>query len=76
MLEGQDPRAEIVNHAEQTASVCSVFIPNLKCGVRTTIKIYEDTVLRNFPLYCTKCKQETRLGVIKCKIAVSDEPDA
>ena len=47
-----------------------------KCGARTKIKIYEDTVLLNFPLYCTKCKEETKLGVIKYKIVVSDEPDA
>lgn len=44
--------------------------------VRTKIKIYEDTVLLNFPLYCTKCKNENKLGVIKFKIVVSDEPDA
>lgn len=46
------------------------------CGARTKIRIYEDTVLLNFPLYCTKCKKETKLGVIKFKIVVSDEPDA
>lgn len=40
------------------------------------MSIYEDTVLLNFPLYCTKCKKETKLGVIKFKIVVSDEPDA
>ena len=32
--------------------------------------------LLNFPLYCNKCKKETKLGVIKFKIVVSDEPDA
>ena len=53
-----------------------LWLPCPKCGARTKIKIYEDTVLLNFPLYCTKCKEETKLGVIKFKIVVSDEPDA
>lgn len=53
-----------------------LWLPCPKCGARTKIKIYEDTVLLNFPLYCTKCKKETKLGVIKFKIVVSDEPDA
>lgn len=30
----------------------------------------------NFPLYCARCKEETKLGVIKLQIAVRDEPDA
>lgn len=30
----------------------------------------------NFPLYCARCKEETKLGVIKLQIVVSDEPDA
>lgn len=46
------------------------------CGARSKIKFYEDTVLLNFPLYCTKCKRETKLGVVKFKIVVGDEPDA
>ena len=54
----------------------SLWLPCPKCRARSKIKIYDDTVLLNFPLYCTKCKQETKLGVIKFKIVVSDEPDA
>ena len=54
----------------------SLWLPCPRCGARSKIEIYEDTVLLNFPLYCTKCKQETKLGVIKIKIVVSDEPDA
>ena len=54
----------------------SLWLPCPKCRARSKIKIYEDTVLLNFPLYCNKCKQETKLGVIKFKIVVSDEPDA
>ncbi|MEY8335510.1 cysteine-rich KTR domain-containing protein [Lachnospiraceae bacterium 47-T17] len=29
------------------------------CGNKTRLKIREDTELKNFPLYCPKCKQET-----------------
>ena len=29
------------------------------CGCKTRLKIREDTVLENFPLYCPKCKHET-----------------
>ena len=46
------------------------------CGVRTRTKLYQDTVLLKFPLYCTRCKREFIVGVIKFKMVVSDEPDA
>jgi len=29
------------------------------CGNKTRDKIREDTELKNFPLFCPKCKQET-----------------
>ncbi|MGL5440254.1 MAG: cysteine-rich KTR domain-containing protein [Filifactoraceae bacterium] len=29
------------------------------CDNKTRLKIIEDTVLKNFPLFCPKCKQET-----------------
>ena len=61
-------------HDEQQEQFLWLTCP--KCGARSRIKIYDDTVLLNFPLYCTKCKHETKLGVIKLKIVVSDEPDA
>ena len=47
-----------------------------QCGNRTKTKIYEDTVLLHFPLYCAHCKKETVIGVLKYNIVVSDEPDA
>ena len=54
----------------------ALWLPCPKCGVRTKTRIYEDTILLNYPLYCSRCKQETKLGVLKFKIVVSDEPDA
>ena len=34
------------------------------CGNKTRIKLREDTELKNFPLFCPKCKQETLINVI------------
>lgn len=33
------------------------------CGSKTRDKIREDTVLKNYLLYCPKCKQETLIEV-------------
>jgi len=33
------------------------------CGNKTKLRIWEDTELKNFPLYCPKCKQESLIGV-------------
>lgn len=30
-----------------------------KCNRVTKVKIHSDTVLKNFPLFCTWCKKET-----------------
>lgn len=46
------------------------------CGGKTRAKVYQDTVLINFPLYCPKCKKEIRINVVQLKMVLSDEPDA
>lgn len=46
------------------------------CGNKTRLKIREDTELKNFPLFCPKCKQETIICVKKLNISVIKEPDA
>ncbi|MCU1994970.1 MAG: cysteine-rich KTR domain-containing protein [Eubacteriales bacterium] len=35
-----------------------------------------DTELRNFPLFCPKCKKESLINVIQLKISVITELDA
>lgn len=45
------------------------------CGNKTRLKIREDTVLRNFPLYCPKCRQEILIEIENLKITVIKEPD-
>ena len=46
------------------------------CGNKTRMKIRSDTVLKNFPLYCPKCKRETLISVKQLKITIIVEPDA
>ena len=46
------------------------------CNSKTRIKLRLDTELKNFPLFCPKCKQETLISVEKFKILVITEPDA
>ena len=46
------------------------------CGNKTHDRIREDTVLKNYPLYCPKCKQETLIKVKSLQITVIKEPDA
>ena len=45
-------------------------------GSKTRDRIREDTVLKNYPLYCPKCKQETLIDVKDLQITVIKEPDA
>ena len=46
------------------------------CGNKTRVKIRDNTVLENFPLFCPKCKKETIINVKEMKILVIKEPDA
>ncbi|MBG8481223.1 cysteine-rich KTR domain-containing protein [Enterococcus faecium] len=46
------------------------------CGNKTRLRIRVDTILKNFPLYCPKCKNETLINVQKMNIITIKEPDA
>ena len=46
------------------------------CGSKTRDRIREDTVLKNYPLYCPKCKKETLINAKELQITVIKEPDA
>lgn len=46
------------------------------CHNKTRIKLREDTILENFPLYYPKCKQEMLIAVRQLKVLVIQEPDA
>ena len=40
------------------------------CGSKTRDRLREDTVLKNYPLYCPKCKQKTLINVKDLQITV------
>lgn len=46
------------------------------CGNKTRDKIRSDTIIKNFPLFCPKCKKESLINVEQFNISVIKEPDA
>jgi len=50
-----------------------IICPN--CGGKTRNQIREDTILKNYPLYCPKCKHEHLIEVKNLKVTVIKEPD-
>lgn len=41
------------------------------CGAKTRTKVYFNTVLIKFPLFCPKCKNETLIDVVQLKMVPS-----
>lgn len=41
------------------------------CEGKTRTKVYDDSVLINFPLYCYRCKKETKINVVQLKLVLS-----
>lgn len=46
------------------------------CKNKTRLKLRQDTILKNYPLFCPKCKQESLIDAEEMKISVVKEPDA
>lgn len=46
------------------------------CKNKTRIRVREDTVLQNFPLFCPKCKRQIVVDIQKLHLTVIKEPDA
>ena len=46
------------------------------CDNKTRIKVKQNTVLKNFPLFCHKCKKEVIIDVENLNMSVIKEPDA
>ena len=63
-----------MTHNFQSGNVGWLLCP--VCGNKTRIKLRSDTELKNFPLFCPKCRKETLIDVRKLKISVITEPDA
>ena len=43
------------------------------CGNKTRLQLRADTELKNFPLYCPKCKQESLINAKDLHITVITE---
>ena len=43
---------------------------------KTRDRMRKDTILKNYPLYCPKCKQEKVIKVKNLLVTVIKEPDA
>lgn len=46
------------------------------CGAKTRLRLLQRTVLRDFPLFCPKCRQERIINARNFQIEVIDQPDA
>lgn len=46
------------------------------CGSKTRSRIRKNTILKNYPLYCPKCKQEVLIEAKDLQVTVIKEPDA
>lgn len=46
------------------------------CKNKTRNKIRRDTLLKNYPLYCPKCKNEVLIEIEDMKVKIVKEPDA
>lgn len=59
---------------EVTKMVDGIWIRCPFCGNKTRDRIREDTVLKNYPLYCPKCKQESLIEAKCLHITVIKKP--
>ena len=46
------------------------------CNSKTRIKMRLDIELKNFPLFCPKCKREMLINVRQLNVSIIREPDA
>ncbi|MGI6028494.1 MAG: cysteine-rich KTR domain-containing protein [Candidatus Heteroscillospira sp.] len=46
------------------------------CKSKTRLKVRADTELKNFPLFCPKCKHETLINIQQMNISIIKEPGA
>ena len=46
------------------------------CGAKTRLRLLQGTVLRDFPLFCPKCRQERIINAQNYQIEIIDQSDA
>ncbi len=44
------------------------------CGAKTRLRLLQRTVLRDFPLFCPKCKRESIINARSFQIELADQP--
>ncbi|WP_430392944.1 cysteine-rich KTR domain-containing protein [Coprobacillus cateniformis] len=59
-------KRRIIEMSRQQWILCPI------CGNKTRTMIREDTELRNFPLYCPKCKKETIINAQDMKVTLAE----
>ena len=73
-------KAQGETEKENSALICTMdmgeWIHCPWCGNKTRLKIRADTEIKNFPLFCPKCRHESLIAVEKMNITVIKEPDA
>lgn len=52
------------------------WVPCPMCGAKTRLRLLQRTVLRDFPLFCPKCRQERLINAQNFQIELIDQPDA
>ena len=40
------------------------------CGNKTRVRVRDDSELKNFPLYCPKCRRETLIDVKEQQVSI------
>lgn len=43
------------------------------CGNKTRLKLRQDTILKHFPLFCPKCKQESLIDAKNFEVSQIDK---
>lgn len=51
------------------------FLPCPICGTETNKKVFPETVLVRYPLFCEKYRQEILVDVVKMKMVFNDAED-
>ena len=55
----------------------STFVLCPLCGGKTRLKLLPETVLKNYPLFCPKCRREMIISAEHLKIKIEEtKPDA
>ena len=53
----------------------TVWILCPKCGNKSRTKVFPDTVLVRFPLFCSKCKKQYCISLIGLKMQIVEDHD-